>query len=332
MNICHFISSKGLGRGEFYIDLCNELVETIDVSIIIPANSRYKDRISSRIKIIEYNSNDSRYNPFLYAELFSIFKKNKFDLVHTHFSKSTVIFFYLNKFLKTIHVATKHNPRKGKIYNKINNIISVSKDVADSIRKPSKIIYNGINKHHTSKGKNKVFTICAIGRLEKVKGFDKLIESCKNIKSNYQLNIIGDGIEYEPLKQLIKRYSLQDKVTLLGYREDIPEILANSDLQVISSISEGFSMTFLEGLQNCPMVISTNVGIMKEILDREFKVENYEFDILIEKIIENRDRYIEKFKTIKNKYLALFTIDHCAKEHIKYYQELIDKEIILSRY
>ena len=119
MRICHFISSKGLGRGEFYIDLCNELSHSLDVSLLIPANSLYIDRISDKIQIIEYKSNDSRYNPFLYLELFSIFKNYQFDLVHTHFAKSTKIFFYINKLIKTIHVATKHNPRKGKIFNKL---------------------------------------------------------------------------------------------------------------------------------------------------------------------------------------------------------------------
>ena len=79
--------------------------------------------------------------------------------------------------MKLIHVATKHNARKGKIFNKIKYVTAVSDDVAKSIQNDNvEIIYNGIEPLNieSSLCENKVFTISAIGRLDKIKGFDIL--------------------------------------------------------------------------------------------------------------------------------------------------------------
>ena len=53
----------------------------------------------------------------------------------------------------------------------------------------------------------------AVGRLEKVKGFDLLISSWRNIKSN--LVIIGSGQEKESLIQLIEQYNLSKKIKII---------------------------------------------------------------------------------------------------------------------
>ena len=64
--------------------------------------------------------------------------------MHTHFAKATEIFAD-NKLMRLPHVATKHNPRKGKVFNTLENIIAVSQGVADSISVSNvKVIYNGI--------------------------------------------------------------------------------------------------------------------------------------------------------------------------------------------
>ena len=73
MKICHFIASIGLGRGEFYVDLVNEMAnnEEFDIYLLIPENAKFLHRISKKVKVIEYSSKDSRNNPFLYLELFT---------------------------------------------------------------------------------------------------------------------------------------------------------------------------------------------------------------------------------------------------------------------
>jgi glycosyltransferase involved in cell wall biosynthesis len=327
MKICHFISSVGLGRGEFYIDLVNELSKNENVYLLIPKNAKYLHRISNKITIIEYKSKDSRYNPFLYLELFKIFKNNLFDVVHTHFAKSSEIFYTINKFLKTIHVATKHNPRKGNIFNKIKYVTAVSKDVAKSIKTDSQIIYNGLNpiKLINSK-KNDIFTITAIGRLDKIKGFDILIKESKKITHDFRLNIIGDGDERENLDKIIKDLNLEKQVKLLGFQKNIPEIINNADLVVMSSLSEGFSLVMLEALFYAKIFISTKVSGCKDLLSEDLLIDEFFIAKKINNIIENHEKYEKIFQLIKQENQSKFILKHISNQYLEYYKVIIEKE------
>ena len=62
-----------------------------------------------------------------------------------------------------------------------------------------------------------------MGRLVDVKGFDVLIEAWQGIDA--QLWIVGDGEQYQVLQQKIKELNLVDKIQLLGYRDDVTELL-----------------------------------------------------------------------------------------------------------
>jgi len=329
MKVCHFISSQGLGRGEFYIDLINEqcLNDGVECYLLVPKKSKFKDRVDSNVKIIEYTSKDSRYNLLLYFELIRIFNSIKFDLVHTHFAKSTEIFYRLNKLLNINHVATKHNSRKGKIFNKLKYVTAVSKGVAKTISIESKVIYNGIKYNILeNSNKNDKFTICAVGRLDKIKGFDILIDELSKLKKDFILNIVGDGDERENLEAIIKEKKLENKVKLLGFRTDIPQILNNSDLVVMSSHSEGFSVLMIESIFYAKVFISTNVSGCNEILSEKLLIDGFNIANKVEDVISNYKDYISEFKKIKDVQKEALKLENIAKEYIKYYEWVIENE------
>lgn len=328
LNICHFIASKGLGRGEFYVDLINELslIENTKLTLLVPQGAKFLDRVFSGVSVVEYRAKGSRYSLFLLMELFFFFRKNRFNIVHTHFAKSSEIFFLLNKFLKLPHLATKHNPRKGKIFNKIKYVTTVSKDAAKTIVNPNvKIIYNGLNpvKINPKVSQNSHFKIVAIGRLEKIKGFDTLIEEVAKIEHDFSLSIVGEGKEREKLARLIDELSLQDRVFLVGFRKDIPKIISEADLVAISSLSEGFSMVALEALFYSPLLISSRVGICQEILPETFLPTLDNFGSKINDIISRYDFYKNEFLKTKNEYQPKFLLPNIAKEYHEYYKEII---------
>ena len=144
MNICYFTcSTKYGGLEKVTVDISNSISLNNNVIVLVPNGCQYKDKFSQNITLIEYKSLDRRLNPFLYLEVYFILKKYKIDLVHTHASKATQIFYYLNKFMKLIHVATKHNARKGKIFNKIKYLTAVSNDAAKTIKNDNvKIVFS----------------------------------------------------------------------------------------------------------------------------------------------------------------------------------------------
>jgi len=328
MTICHFISSQGLGRGEMYVDLVNSLCEYEKITLLVPNGAKFLNRVNPKIDVIEYKSKDTRNNPFLILEIFKIIKQLNPDVVHTHFAKSTQLFFLVNKILKTPHIATKHNPRKAKIFNKVPNVIAVSQKVKDSINNENiHIIYNGVTpnkKYLLPSKKNDKFKIIAVGRLEKIKGFDILIQALSKLNFDFELEIVGDGQELEKLQNLSKNLKIEKKINFLGFRTDVPALLNQADLQIISSHSEGFGIATIEGIFYAPVVISTKVGISDEILDENFLFEIDNLTKKIDYIFNNYETYKNKFKKIKEKSLKMksLTMDKCVNEHINLYKTL----------
>jgi glycosyltransferase involved in cell wall biosynthesis len=331
MKVCLIVSGgldKVAGLEKCFIDLSNELSKFVQLSVIAHVN--YKSKLTQNIDFIPFDFSTSRYNILMYVKLYRIIEVKQFDIIHTHASKATYVIDKLMPFFKkTKLIGTKHNPRKGKIFNKIKYVTAVSNEVAKSINnKNVKVIYNGIKQVDLNKVKNnnKYFTICAIGRLDKIKGFDILIKEVSKLNFDFRLNIVGEGPEKKGLENLIKTYNLESKVLLMGYSNDIPEILNTSDLQIISSISEGFSLVFLEGLFYSKVLISNNVGIIKELQFDDFLITDFKIKDKIKEIYDNYDKYFEKFSEFKILNQEKFILNDIVKDYINFYHFILQKE------
>jgi glycosyltransferase involved in cell wall biosynthesis len=320
MKVCYFSCSAIFGGVEkIVVDSLNEISKYYECILIVPFGCMYKDKLVKIVKIIEYKSYDKRYNPYLYKEIYNIMKE--YDIVHTHGAKATQITFILNKFSSFVHIATKHNTRKGKIFNRVKNVISVSNEVAKTITHPSKVIYFGIafNPNLIMK-REKIFTILAIGRLDPIKGFDKLILEVSKLDFTFHLNIIGAGSQKSKLEDLISSYDLNNKVSLLGFKDNVPQYLINSHVQVISSLTEGLPLTLLEGIMNSSVIISTPVGGIIEVLDKDYLLTIDGFSSKIKSIYDNYNFYIEDFKLKHEHFKEKFNFDDYSKNLIDYYE------------
>ncbi|NIM03269.1 glycosyltransferase [bacterium] len=78
--------------------------------------------------------------------------------------------------------------------------------------------------------------------------------------------IAGEGPLRREIEILIRKLSLEEKVKLLGFRQDVPEILSLLDLFVMSSSWEGLGTSLLDALASRVPVVSTNVGGIPEIV------------------------------------------------------------------
>ena len=103
--------------------------------------------------------------------------------------------------------------------------------------------------------------ICGVGRLEKVKRFDLLIDAFAAIEKkylDYSLHIFGEGSLREELERKIVSLDLQDRVFLEGNVNNIPEVLSNSRVFVLSSDYEGMPNALIEALASGCACISTD--------------------------------------------------------------------------
>lgn len=321
MKICYLNCSNLFGGIEnIILQTLNELCKDNDVCIILPKGAKFLDKFDKRVKIYEYKSYDKRYNIFLYLELARII--TKYDILHTHGAKSSQIGYILSKFMNFKFIATKHNGRKGNIFNKIKNVISVSKSVANTIKNKSTVLYFGIKSKNIIQNLPEIFTITAIGRLDYIKGFDILIKEAANLEFDFRLNIYGAGKEQETLQNMIKNLHLENKVYILGFCENVEEVLLNSHIQIISSRNEGLPLTLMEGIFYSNLLISTNVGGINEILDSQFLFKQENLSEFLNHIYKNYDNYKKDFIQKESKFKDILSFDNYILHLKKIYKEI----------
>ena len=101
-------------------------------------------------------------------------------------------------------------------------------------------------------------TITYVGRLESVKGVDDFLASSVAIKKEYpdiKIQVVGWYKEGHPL---VRKY--RDEVVFTGLRDDVSEILGNSEIFVLPSYSEGLSNALMEAMSAECACIATEVG------------------------------------------------------------------------
>ena len=117
-------------------------------------------------------------------------------------------------------------------------------------------------------GWNDSFVWLAVGRLDKAKDYPNLIASFRRLRDApaARLAIAGDGSEREAIESLIERLNLRSRVTLLGMRTDIPDLLNASDAFVQASAWEGMPISLLEAAACELPIVTTEVGGTAEVV------------------------------------------------------------------
>ena len=118
----------------------------------------------------------------------------------------------------------------------------------------------------------KSFKILSIGRLENVKGFDMAVEAAKILqdkKIDFEWLIIGEGSERKNLETLIGKYALNNKMKLLGLKDNPYPYLKGCDIVVQSSRFEGKSIALDEAKIFGKPIISTNYPTVYDQLSKD---------------------------------------------------------------
>jgi glycosyltransferase involved in cell wall biosynthesis len=109
--------------------------------------------------------------------------------------------------------------------------------------------------------------VVGVGRFAYPKDFLTLLEALRFVKAPCHVRLAGDGPALTAVKSALTRDGLSQKVELLGARADIPDLLARSDVFVLSSRSEGFPVSVLEAMAAGLPVVATDVGGVAEAVE-----------------------------------------------------------------
>jgi glycosyltransferase involved in cell wall biosynthesis len=110
-----------------------------------------------------------------------------------------------------------------------------------------------------------------IARLDPVKDLGTLIKAVAGMPVSIPklLLIVGDGSERDRLEREATATGQRANVRFLGHQDDARRWLAGCDVYVNTSVSEGVSLTILEGMAAALPVIATSVGGTPEVINDE---------------------------------------------------------------
>ena len=201
------------------------------------------EKINNNTNLLKNNFKITRYiyyykNKNMIKKIEDYINKEKFDCIIGVSAYYSVLVSLLNLNYKPKRIGWQHSTTeryfnmKGKflwhqdaivknMFRKLDNYIVLTDIDKNELKKLYNVdvrrIYNPCSFKTDEKSKLKNKTFLAVGRLVKVKGFDKLIEafhyfSLKN--SDWILKIYGSGPEKEALEELIKKYNLENRIIL----------------------------------------------------------------------------------------------------------------------
>ncbi|MFN0054086.1 MAG: glycosyltransferase [Planctomycetales bacterium] len=160
-------------------------------------------------------------------------------------------------------------------------VVAVSGDAArislDGDRIPQdkvEVIHNGIDLQRFSAPDRTFTTTCYqaihVARLnDPIKDQQSLLRAARLVADadpSFTLAIVGDGPDRGLLEALCDELSLRSHVTFLGDRHDVPELLGQARMFVLSSITEGLSISLLEAMACGLAVVATDVGGNAEVI------------------------------------------------------------------
>jgi glycosyltransferase involved in cell wall biosynthesis len=134
-----------------------------------------------------------------------------------------------------------------------------------------KVIYHGVNSQEIKSAKPFEFggkVILHVGRLEKYKNVQIIIESLRFLPKEYRLFIIGEGPFKFTLQQIVYKLNLRDRVKFLGYLSDklmYRWLKTCSVLIQLSNVESGISLTCIDALAaEKPIIVNNDFVALKE--------------------------------------------------------------------
>jgi L-malate glycosyltransferase len=110
-----------------------------------------------------------------------------------------------------------------------------------------------------------------VARLHPEKGYEHLFAALPEIAAQTGrpplLLVAGTGVLEDSYRRLARDLGVEDRVRFLGFRRDVPDLMAAADLLVLPSVAEAFGLVLAEALFLGVPIVATRVGGIPEIVD-----------------------------------------------------------------
>lgn len=362
MNVLHIISTLEIGGVELQLlEVLKRLDRSRFNSIVCCLNrggALTDDFLKLGIEVIVLRRR-FRFDPLLIKQIIRVVKEKRIDIVHTYMftanswgtlsSRIAGVPVIINS-VRDIEVWKKRHHRfiDRMLFPSVDVIITNSDATRDFMinngrldREKFVTVYNGIDVSKftpcTSGLDNESPTIGTVARLdEPKKGLIFLIGAMEIIireMPHCQLVIAGDGPSRGDLEEIVRVRGLKENVKFLGFRRDIPKLLAGMDVFVLPSLWEGLGNAVLEAMAMGKPVVAANVGGIPEVVINEktgFLVSAGNSAALADaiiKLLKSPEIRAEIGKAGRNRVEENFRIEKTVEKLQSIYNELIRRKL-----
>ena len=240
---------------------------------------------------------------------------NKIHIVHANTSRAMLYGAIVANLLRAsvvwhVRIINKDPLLDALLFNLADIVVCNSKATSSrfkDFKKQSKIkiVHNGLDpsKFHSAE-KRVIFhdipksskIVLNIGRLDPWKRQDLFIQMAKIVQSKYQnvkFVIIGEDKSgkkdfFKKLENLVDKLSLKDSIIFMGEKNNIPALLSEGDVLVLTSKEEPFGRVIIEAGASRKPVVAFKGGGVEEIIDNEktgFVVEDGNVEEMAKKVL-----------------------------------------------
>lgn len=296
-NVLHFITGLYPGGAERMMQkTVAHLSKRYAIHIGSLIAGTLKNDLAKNYPVHVLNTSNPLLFPVAILELRRLIKRHNIRIVHSYLFHANIVARFAAIGTKAKVISSIRIREKGKkshlVVDKITSFLvdkytAVSHTVRDFVIAkegipPEKIIAipNGIDvaQFTLRVNKNKKLKelglsgqrpiLASIANLRWSKDYPTLFSALKSVlkKKPVDLLVVGNGEAELELKKKATQLGLNGNVHFLGYRDDVPELLAISDLCILATLYEGQSNALLEYMATKKPIIATNIPENREVL------------------------------------------------------------------
>ncbi|WP_299229327.1 glycosyltransferase [uncultured Psychroserpens sp.] len=198
--------------------------------------------------------------------------------------------------------------------------------------KNTRVIANGVDfekfklQNERQYSSDEIFRFLYLGRIEEQKNPLVLVNLVKKLldsnHSNFVINVAGEGDMRPELELLIKQYSFENYINILGFQKNVKQQLFNAHCMILPSLWEGLPISLIEASAAKLPIITTPVGSIPDF----FKSTNT--------FVTNIEYFHEAMSSVMNDYSmaktkanllyednkSIFDINSVYQQHLELYQ------------